>query len=345
MTPPCAARAIAWSLPFVLAGCGVFGLSQTEQEQLAFFQQNAGLYYEGGRYSQALDAVRRGLEISPDDYKLKMIEGWCYLRQGDDDPRLLPRAEEIFDQVCEQRSEDEQHEAALLGHGTVHKMLGVLHRRRAAALREEADQPQRSAGEKTVRAAEAQEHEVRATYHLQKATKSFEELVKHEQQLHVAYKHLMDIAAEYNRYDAAVAAGEECLRYNLSDQAALQKVIDATMSVRDEREKRVRFQDLVDQEMRVRTALAEMHFRAEKYEAAIGQLDAILAKDPTRSIDYYNRATALEKLGRTDDAERDFEKFLSSTKLPVGHEKVTRAFEFTRATEAARHRAAPDRDG
>ena len=63
---------------------------------------------------------------------------------------------------------------------------------------------------------------------------------------------------------------------------------------------------------------------------SLAQLDALIEMDPTRSTDYYNRARILEALGRTEPARRDFDKFLSSTRLPVGHEKVTHAFEFTR---------------
>jgi hypothetical protein len=50
--------------------------------------------------------------------------------------------------------------------------------------------------------------------------------------------------------------------------------------------------------------------------------------DPTRSTDYYNRARAYEKLGRNEDARRDYEKFLGTTKLPNGDERVAHAFDY-----------------
>ncbi|MGA0871230.1 MAG: hypothetical protein ACO3UM_20055, partial [Planctomycetota bacterium] len=52
-------------LLFTLASCDVLspGLSQDDEARLANFQANAQDYYGNQRYGQALEMVRKGLEL------------------------------------------------------------------------------------------------------------------------------------------------------------------------------------------------------------------------------------------------------------------------------------------
>ena len=84
----------------------------------------------------------------------------------------------------------------------------------------------------------------------------------------------------------------------------------------------------VDQEIRVRSALAEMHYRKKDHERALDQLNALLDMDKMRSNDYYNRAEVYRALGRASEASADYGRFISSSNLPPGHEKLVRAHAF-----------------
>ena len=96
-----------------------------------------------------------------------------------------------------------------------------------------------------------------------------------------------------------------------------------------ERDQRSQLEALVQQEIKVRLALAEMHYRKAVYDAAISHLDRLIALDPTSSTNYYNRARAFEAIGDSPGARRDYEKFLGTTKLPTGDGRVAHAFEYT----------------
>jgi tetratricopeptide (TPR) repeat protein len=138
----------------------------------------------------------------------------------------------------------------------------------------------------------------------------------------------MEIEVERQDYQAAVRYGDACLARNKAEQDVKEAIIRETMNLDHERFERQQLDALVDQELRVRSALAEMHYRQEKYAACVEQLDVLLRHDPTRSTDYYNRARAYEKQGLLDEARRDYEKFLGTTKLPNGDERVAHAFNY-----------------
>jgi tetratricopeptide (TPR) repeat protein len=322
---------VAFATLVVLTSCGVFGLSSRERQDLALFQQNASLYWEGQRYGQALDAARRGLEIAPDDYKLHSIAAACYLRTIDQNAQNLRAAELLYDKLYDMRSLASHLPHALLGYGECHQELGLRQLRQAKALRDEAkDGRDLTDGERRSREARAGDHETKARYHWAKAERAFRALIDREEQLRDAHKHLMEMRVEQGDYPAAVEHGEKSLARNAIEQADTKKVIETTLAAAREIEMRATLKYLVEQEKRVRSALAEMHFRKQNYERAQRELTILLELDPTRSTDYYNRARVFEAIGNVEAARQDHKKFLATTKLPVGDERVTHAFQYTR---------------
>lgn len=322
---------VALAVLVALASCGTFGggLSQEDRDKLALYQSNAALYYEGKRYDQALDMVRKGLDVEPDDYKLLSLGGWCYLQLSERDSERLVEAESYFDRVYDQRSPDDHMPHALLGYAATKQRLGKEHMRIAEALRKEIETRELTSTQKQVRESSADEHERRARSYWNEAIRILDELVAREDLLRFAHKLLMETYVELGQYDNAVEQGNLCLQRNQDEQEIENTTIRETRSVTAEREARARLQDLIDQEERVRAALAEMHFRKGNYVLAVEQLDHLLSMDPTRSTDYYNRGVALERLGRLEEARRNFEKFLGTTTLPSDDDRVAHAFEST----------------
>lgn len=322
-------RHLPWALLCALPACGVFGLSQDERKELALHQSNAQLYYDGQRYDQALASVTKGLEIAPDDYKLTGIGGRILLVTSSATPANLDRAARMFDRLARMRSLDDHAPHALLGIGQCEQQLGLRHWRRAALLDTEIQNRGLAPAEIDKLNAQANEHRSQAEYHWREAERAFQALLRREELLRVAYKHLMEIAVERNDYDTATRWATEFLARNATEQTALQAIIRETMVLGFEREKRIELQELIEQEKRVRASLAEMHFRKGNHALAVDELTALLTLDPTRSNDYYNRALALEALGQHEAARRDHEKFLAATKLPASDKRVLHAVQFT----------------
>lgn len=324
-------RVVTLALLLMLSGCATFGggLTSEEQQKLTLFQRNAQLYWEGQRYDQALDMVRKGLEVEPEDYKLLSLAGWVHLQLADRDARHLLEAEQYFRTAYDLRSEDDQQPHALLGFATAKQRLGREHARRAETLAREAAKPELGQTEQSIRKAQAEEHRRRAESHWRESLRLSDELIEREDLLRFAHKLKMETYVELNDYPNSVKAGEDCLASNAVEQAREKEIIRETMDVAAERVARADLQELIEQEERVRAALAEMHFRSGNYERAVEQLDHLLTMDPTRSTDYYNRGVALERLERHEEARRNFEKFLGTTRLPSDDERVAHAFDVT----------------
>ena len=79
---------LALALSTTAAACGTF-VNSEDQKRLASYQGNAQTYYEGRRYDQAEDQVRKGLEIDAKDYKLNVILGWIHLQRAQANPSWL----------------------------------------------------------------------------------------------------------------------------------------------------------------------------------------------------------------------------------------------------------------
>ncbi len=311
------------------SACGVFGgLSSEEQKRLTMFQQNAATYYGGQRFDQAIDAAEKGLELEPGNYKLLSVAGWSYLQKGE-----IGRADQFFSRAYAERSPADHGGPVLLGYGRTQQLLGDEHARLAETETARSERRDVTETERTLAVSRAEEHAARARAHWTEAERLYHELIRREELLRFAHKGLMEIDVQRGDYEKAVAEGQACLDRNLAEQEVKNSIIRETMNLDYERQERQALQDLVDQEIKVRSALAEMHFRKGNYEAAVKQLDVLLQLDPTRSTDYYNRGRALEELGRRDEARRDFEKFLGTTKLPNGDERVAHAYQYIKPGE------------
>jgi tetratricopeptide (TPR) repeat protein len=317
-------------LALASTGCDILGgRSRDERDRLAFYKQNAGTYFLGDRYEQALDMAQRGLAIAPDDYELLVTSGLCHLQRAGEDPVELSDAEKFFDQAFEQRRFEDNRPEAILGYATVQQRLALDQERRAAAIAVELGRKNLAGSDRLAAEARAKEHLGRSRSFHEKAKRAYGTLLAREELLRYAHKGLMEIAAEQNDYESAVRHGEACLAENHKSQEVHNKVIRETLAPNEEQRSRAVLTELIDQEKRVRSALAEMHFRKGQPVRSIEQLDALLTLDPTRSSDYYNRGRALEQLGRMDEARADFEKFLGTTSLATSDERVAHAVRAT----------------
>jgi tetratricopeptide (TPR) repeat protein len=322
-------RRLPPSLPLLLAcglpSCGLLGMSDDDRGALARYQANAQLYYDGGNFDQALDQARRGLDIAPDDYKLHCLRGWCLLRLVPRDPAMLARATEQFERVMAYRSPDEHGPQALLGYGLCHQRLAQERLEQAQALRDELARVKFDPGEANVRSAQIETHENVARGHLEIAGSQFQRLIDRGDALLEAHRNMMQTLALAQKYAPAVEHGNRFLQRCEQEQDRLKKELERTVVVAYERHVHGELDRLVDQEIEVRGFLANLFYKLGQHAQAVEQLDQILAEDPTRSTDYYNRARSLEALGRGQEAVRDYERFLATSKLPQGNERVAAA--------------------
>jgi tetratricopeptide (TPR) repeat protein len=308
-----------------LVSCGLFGMSDDDRNSLSRYQANAQLYYDGGNFDQALEQVRRGLEIEPDDYKLHYIRGWCFLRLVPRDPSMLQQASQQFERVMAYRAHEEHGPQALLGYGLCHQRLAQERLEQAQALHNELARVKFDSNEANIRRAQIDTHENVARGHLEIAGNQFQRLIDRGDALLEAHRNMMQTLALAQKYAPAVEHGNRFLQRCEQEQERLKQELQRTLVVAYERHVQDELDRLVAQEIDVRGFLANLFYKLGQHAQAVEQLDQILAEDPTRSTDYYNRARSLEALGRGQEAVRDYERFLATSKLPQGNERVAAA--------------------
>lgn len=308
-----------------LVACGIFGLSAEEEANLTRYQRNAKTYYEGGEFERALDQIRRGLEIQPDDYRLLTISAWCMLRQSQTDPRRLQAATDAFDHLKELRPDSEQSSQARLGYGAAHGKLAFELRQRADQLRQDAARLKLEDTELQQSETEAAELERQSNHHFDLAEAELEKLLDSGDLLLEAHYHLMYVSVWRGDYEGAVSHGNRYLKRVGELQASIRTELEQTIMVEYERELRIRLQNRLDAEVEVRAFLANLHFKEGHHELVVEQLDEVLLENPNRFNEYYNRARSLMTLGRIEEAKRDYERFLYSTNLPRENPQVKSA--------------------
>lgn len=307
------------SLPLLLLFSLATACSSTasdEDRQLAAFQRNAGLYFEGGKYDQAMGLVERGLEIEPDDYKLLSLRACIHLRQsgpaGGSEHRQLDLSLQGFEEVYDQRS-PERHDRYLLFYYALARQKHGL-RLMAEAARVDPQQEDSKQVQTDKNAA--------ADTELAAAREMLTVLLDRGEIPRLCHYHLVQIAAVTGDEAALLDHGEKYLVAVQKDQELTQAEIDRTTVYGWEQFQKSGLTQLRGDEIGVRELLAQHLYQRGDYGPALTHIDAVLQIDPTRSDDHYNRGIILRKLGRTEEAKEDLRTFLATTTLPPDSPKV-----------------------
>ena len=327
------------------SACTIFGLSAEERASLAQHQERASLYYGANRLPQALDQVRQGLEIDPKDYRLNTVKGYCLLRQANDARfattparrrALLDDARAAFDATLALRKFEDHSPQVLLGDALLHEELARTARQGKVEAEEDLKRTGATAQDRALAEIRVQEHDLEMQQHLARAERALQQLLKRGDVLMLAHKHMMNVKALRGDYAGAVEQGQLFLERCRSAQAQKQKLYESTLQIGSEYQAAQELNSLVDDELLVRSQLAHLHYDHGRYDLAVAELDRILQIDPSRSIDYYNRARAEFEVGKHDEAFRDLQKFLATHELPAHHPALSRAHEMLRKIEASR---------
>ena len=310
---------------FLLASCSFFGSPKQNDQDLAQHQSTASLYYEGNRYPQALDQVRKGLQIAPDDYKLLTIRAWCYLQLSLASPSRLAQAAKEFERIMELRRLDSQSPQVLLGYGMCHEKIALTKRSEIVARREQLRRGKHDEAETAMATAEFSEIEASAAKHLREAEQLFTILVTRGDLLLQAQNQLMQVRALRKNYQGSLSAGTAYMERAQTQADNIQTKLGRTTVISYEAELHKQLNNLTDKMLTVREFLANVFFELGRIEEAAAELDTVIKIDPVRTSAYFNRAKILQRLDRKSDARRDYEKFLATTRLPPGSQQFTEA--------------------
>ncbi len=311
--------------PFLLLLATACSLTESDEDrQLASFQRNAGLYFEGGKFDQSLGLIEKGLEIEPDDYKLLSLRACIHLRQSGpasgSEHKLLDQSLAEFEEVYDQR-DLEVHDRHLLFY------YSLALQKQGNRLLTEAARIDKNAEDAQGRAARMN---AEADASLARESVLLEALLARGEVLRLCHFHLFQVALLTRNDNGLLDHGEKFLEASANDLKKTQEEIDRTTVYGYEQFQKNSLQQLRGDEIGVRIELGERLFARGDFESALRHVDAILAIDPRRSDLHYNRGQILRKLGRTDEAKNDLRTFLATTSLPPDSIKVRDAVEALR---------------
>ncbi|MEO6595799.1 MAG: hypothetical protein ABIP94_13695 [Planctomycetota bacterium] len=303
--------------------CACSSLSTDEEQQLASHQRNAKYYFDGGRLDQAMGQIERGLELDPDDYLLKSLEGAVLLKssasaQGTDH-RRLDQATAVLEAVYDTRSANRHQPYLLLNYALALQKQGQRHLGEAIRLE---GQAQRTPDSKEIADKATAEHGL-ATARLTQARDLLGVLIERGEVLRIAHNHRFQIAQQLGDDNLLAESAKAYLEQCAKDQATAQREIERTTEAKWEAEQLKTLRGLRDEELEVRAMLAKSDYDHERYAEALVHLNRVLELDPQRSVDYYNRGRVLLALKEPAAAKKDFEKFLATTNLPATSDKKT----------------------
>ncbi|MCA8970277.1 MAG: hypothetical protein KDC95_10850 [Planctomycetes bacterium] len=323
----------------LLSACSTF-TSSNDREKADDHYNNARSYLNNRDYERSADQVRRGLVYDESHYGLRLMQGWLQAIAGRNDPRSYERALQTFDELRDERSDDEHDYRLLLLSGQAHQGLYLAHRRAALALEREIESTSPS-GESTPgdieqKRARAAEHRRELVRHMDAAEKDYERLASRDGEgkfpalerlfvLETDRATLLEGEARRLQLERAAARAEEYLALNAYRQEHYSVMLELTLEAEQEALGRETRRELRRRERAFRATYANLLFDLGKWDKAREQLDLVIAIDPTIDANYYNRARCLIELGRKSAAKRDLQDFLRMTKLAYDSPRVTEA--------------------
>ncbi len=312
-------------LALLLFLCACSSLASEDQTRLTAYQRNAQLFFDGGKWSQAMTQIERGLELAPDDYKLNSMKGGILLLASGDaqgtDHKKLDEATALLAEQFDTRSVGRHEPHLLLNYGLALQKQGLRHL--GEAVRLEGQLQRTPAGDPaTTMREQATKERGEAGDLLQRADDLLAELVSRGEMLRLAHNHRLQIALQ--RGDEAGFARESTAYLEQAEKAQTltRQRLEKTQNIDYENEQLAVLRQLRDEELRVRALIAEFHYSRRQFAPALVQLNKVLEIDPGRFIDYYNRGRVLLELGRAEDAKQDFRRFLADPSIPTTSDKA-----------------------
>lgn len=312
-----------YCLPLLLL-CGCTTFSNEESKRLADAQHFATTYFEGGKLGQTLIQVERGLDIDPDDYKLNALKGSVLLRISLLNNKKLDEATEILERVYTWRSPMRHEPYELFYLGLARQKQGLRHLGEAIRVEDRA----RRAADKKKHAEfveQSKTERVAANDQLTNAMEVFDVLIERGERLRLTHNHRMQVARQLGDNDKFLESAEQFFKISKKEQDFVRGEIERTPTADYEAAQLVALRELEHEELDVRALVADYHFHRKDFKTALEHIDRALRLDPTRSDNYYNRGRLHIELANTEDAKKDFRRFLATSQLPASDSRMTYA--------------------
>jgi len=332
-------RLRSWSVLVLTCSAACSLLGGPTSEELGKAEDHlwrAQRFYIHQRYAQALQQTELGLQLAPYHYGLNQLKGNILLRSAEkDDLKALEASLAQFETVRDLRANSDIEYITYVGLGEVHMALYKLHKRLADENTTEAGRKDTKPEDRERLTKEAAAHMAQYHTHLTKAEASFQELLDMGDGLLPANRFLfyletdkladLEGAEKAKQFEAAITRGLAYLKIVEERRDYYKARHKQEFRIAREADYERRIAEYRKREIECRSLLHQLYFHTDHLNLAIAQLDRVLELDPTNSAEYFNRARCYESLGKKQQARRDYEDFLRTTKLSFDSDRVRQA--------------------
>jgi len=310
---------------FTSIACMSSDMNDEERERfLEIHIESAGAYLSMGDYGRAVDQALRGLELDPDNFKLRLYlaRGWQKTNRTGD----VLRAEQIFRDL----PRDEDYRVAL--------GLGETIERRGIAQVDAAEQVR--TGQRYTDApdpaARADELQAKAEAAWREAIEMYDEALALAPGDAEILNGLVRANTLIGEYEVALSWGDRVIEITESDRSWWTEALTRPgMSPREEAACRRSLDRLDRLESSVHLNSYTILATSGSFEAALKHLSRASELDSTNVALYSRRAELLVDLGRHAEALTAIDSYLSRTGDTFESEDVRRAFQLRAACQAA----------
>jgi tetratricopeptide (TPR) repeat protein len=286
----------------------------TEEQRVQLYLETALRYYDLEDLDRAQDQADRGLELEPDNERLRLIKGWTLQRRGT--PEAVLRAERIFRGLLSTKDYRVSLGLAdsLERKGTVYD--GASRKIRAGERYTDAPDPEERARELAQLAQDSWEE----------AIQRYEETLEQRPDERLALAGLARVTALLGR-DTESLAWSDALLGDLQDAVEFWKrnLERADLTAREEDTYRALLADNIRLEIKTRLHAAVIARRMKANDIALENLNRILELDPKQTGVQSRRAQLLFEVGDYEGALAAIERFLTLSTDEFDHPDIRRA--------------------
>jgi tetratricopeptide (TPR) repeat protein len=301
----------------------------TKQQKLELYASTATYLYEDGDLERAQEQAVKALEVDPKNRAMRRMIGWIRLRKGGNQDLLL--AERFFRDLVKDGDENEN---TILGLAVACERLGKAYDDVARALESGARTLEPDAkGERS-----APELAARARRYWQESIALLEGILASGEGNTNAMNALQRVQALAGNYAASLEWSQRMLERTAAELTAWQRMLrEQDLTEREESFFRANERAALDLQSDTHLFAATVLFRIQRYEEALGHLDALVERAPDMAQAYSLRAQMRAKVGQYEEAIRDLDRYLALSDAPYEHPDVRRAFELR--ADAEKHLA------
>lgn len=293
-------------------------IEPTKEQRYELYSTTATYLYEDGDLDKAQEQAVKALEADPKDRTMRRMIGWIRLRKSGNDDLIL--AERFFRDLLR---EGDDNENTRLGLAITCERLGKAYDEVSRAL---------ASGEREVesgadRARSARDLAAKARAYWQESIRLCDALLEGGEGNTNAMNTLQRVHALAGDYAVSLEWSARLLTRTEEELVTWRRLLrEQDLTASEERLYRKNERAASDLQNDTHLFAATVLFRLQRYEEAVGHLDAVVSSAPDLPQAYSLRGQMRARAGEYEGAIADLDRYLALSNAPFEHPEVQQAF-------------------